>query len=52
VYLNGTLETSIHREDAPVLSDDYIQQSKKLADQRVTLAGYRMADILAKLLSS
>ena len=49
VYLEGKLETSSKRDQATVLSDDYIQEAKKVGDQRVTLAGYRMADILAKL---
>ncbi|HZZ26642.1 MAG TPA: S1/P1 nuclease [Pirellulales bacterium] len=49
VYLDGRLASSPDRNSAPVLPDDYIQQAKKLADVRVTLAGYRMADVVAKL---
>jgi len=49
VYAGGQLKSSPHKDDAPVLPDDYIQEAKKLGDQRVTLAGYRMADIIGKL---
>ncbi|HEY2827944.1 MAG TPA: S1/P1 nuclease, partial [Pirellulales bacterium] len=49
VYLNGQLAASPDRDNAPTLPDEYVQQAKILGEQRVTLAGYRIADILAKL---
>jgi hypothetical protein len=49
VYRDGQLATSPHRETAPVLPEDYIQQAKSVGERRVTQAGYRMADILGQL---
>src|SRR5262249_10876157 len=49
VYQQGQLPLSPEKESAPVLTDDYIKNAKSLGERRVTLAGYRTADILAQL---
>jgi hypothetical protein len=49
VYLDGQLITSPNKDDAPVVSSDYIKEAKSVGETRVTLAGYRMADILSQL---
>jgi hypothetical protein len=47
-YLNGTLKGSTAAsENAPVLPEGYLQNAKAVAEKRVTLAGYRMARVIA-----
>lgn len=49
VYREGQLATSPQKDAAPPVPEDYLQQAKTIGRQRVTLAGYRIADILAQL---
>ncbi len=49
VYRDGKLATSPDKDSAPVVPEDYLQQTKALCRQRITLAGYRMADVIGKL---
>jgi hypothetical protein len=45
-YAGGTLKGGTDRSDGPVLPDGYAKQSKAIAERRVVLAGYRLADVL------
>lgn len=49
VYLRGTLAGSLEKEEAPGLPEGYLPAAKELAEQRITLAGYRLADVLQLL---
>jgi S1/P1 Nuclease len=49
VYREGQLAVSPDKDSAPVLPVDYLQQANSLGRQRVTLADYRMADVIGKL---
>jgi hypothetical protein len=49
VYRDGKLATSPDKDSAPVVPSDYIKEAKTTGEKRVTLAGYRMADILSQL---
>jgi hypothetical protein len=46
----GNLSTSAAQDKAPALSAAYVADSTLVAEQRVTLAGYRLADLLMVLL--
>ena len=46
VYLNGELKGSNEKEDAMPVPDNYGQDSKKVGEQQVSLAGHRLAGIL------
>jgi hypothetical protein len=48
VYLNGKLRGSTTPEVAPVLPEGYTKKAKALAERRMALAGYRLADFLKK----
>ena len=48
VYRNGKLRGSHNRNDAPVLPADYPETVQPIAERRLALAGYRMAQILGK----
>ena len=46
-YLDGALRSASSREKAATLPDDYRRNAQAAAQQRVTLAGYRMAALLS-----
>lgn len=48
-YKNGTLAGSTNEDDGELLPQDYIQQAKSVAERRMALAGYRLADLLKSL---
>jgi hypothetical protein len=48
-YKNGTLAGSTNEDDGELLPQDYIQQAKPVAERRMVLAGYRLADLLKSL---
>src|SRR4051812_24981239 len=45
-YQNGTLAGGSDRSDGPVLPEGYAKQAKAIAERRIVLAGYRLADTL------
>jgi hypothetical protein len=49
VYRQGKVLGSVTRDKAPVLPDDYAKVNQPVAQKRVALAGYRLADLLQKL---
>ena len=49
VYREGHLEGGHTRDESEVLPEDYADEVKPFAEHRVTLAGYRLADILKEL---
>jgi hypothetical protein len=59
-YYSGTLKGAPknHKQDyralaaAPVLSRDYIATTRRVADTWIVLAGYRLADLLARFVDS
>jgi S1/P1 nuclease len=48
-YRNGQLQGSRDQENGEVLPADYIPTVKPLAERRIVLAGYRLADVLRRL---
>jgi len=50
-YQGGTLAAASGEDRAVTLSSIYVQSAKELAVRRVVLSGYRLADVLGKLLS-
>lgn len=48
-YMDEGLQTSTNREQALLLSQQYIDAAKQVAEKRIVLAGYRIADILCKV---
>lgn len=46
-YRNGTIKGGASKDDGVALPADYIQINKPIAERRVVLAGYRLADMLA-----
>jgi len=46
VYRHGTLKGGTTKENAQVLPEDYPKAVKHIAERRVVLAGYRMADVV------
>lgn len=52
VYLRGTLKYSLSPEMAPVLPEGYTKHLKTIASSRVTLAGYRLADLIRQTLTN
>ena len=48
-YLHGTLAVSKDPKDAPPLPPGYLNAARALAERRVALAGYRLADTLSTL---
>jgi hypothetical protein len=49
VYKQGKVIGGPTRDKAVLLPEDYAKQNQPVAQRRVTLAGYRLADILAKV---
>ena len=49
VYRNGTLEGSLNVSVVPVLPEGYTKEAKAVAERRIVLAGYRLADLLKKV---
>jgi hypothetical protein len=49
-YRNGKLRGSAHRNDAPVLPADSPKTVQPLAERRLVLAGYRIAQVLDRIL--
>ncbi|MEJ6487800.1 S1/P1 nuclease [Nostoc punctiforme UO1] len=48
-YLNGKLSGSSDKSDGKVLPQNYAATAKPIAERRMSLAGYRLADVLNKL---
>ena len=48
-YRNGTLPGSADSDNGAVLPADYAPTVKPMGERRLTLAGYRMADVLRQL---
>jgi hypothetical protein len=48
-YLNGRLSGSIDKSEGKLLPVNYAVSSKSIAERRMSLAGYRLADLLNKL---
>jgi hypothetical protein len=49
-YLDGTLKGSADRQHGIVLPSDYLDKAKPVAERRLVLASYRLADVLRGLL--
>ena len=47
-YLDGRFEGGVSRETAAVLPASYAGDAQRIAEERVTLAGYRLGALLAK----
>jgi hypothetical protein len=47
-YVDGTFAGGISRETAAVLPASYAANAQRIAEERVTLAGYRLAALLAR----
>ena len=45
VYRHGELAGSDDRGKAPVLPEDYAKTTRPIAERRIVLAGYRIADV-------
>ncbi len=50
-YRNGQLRSSRDQQNGEVLPTDYIATVKPLAERRIVLAGYRLADVLTQIAS-
>ena len=50
VYLQGQLQYGKDARTAVVLPEGYTKNLKAVAERRVTLAGYRMADLICEVL--
>jgi hypothetical protein len=50
-YRNGALLGSPRKDDAPVLPEGYLKAAKLLAEQRIVMAGYRLAGVLRTLMT-
>lgn len=48
-YLNGKLSGSSNKNDGKVLPENYAATAKPIAQRRMSLAGYRLADVLNQL---
>jgi hypothetical protein len=48
VYLDGRLAGSPQREHAPILPAGYARSAKQLAERRLALSAYRLADLLGR----
>ncbi|MBE8988033.1 S1/P1 nuclease [Nostoc sp. LEGE 12450] len=48
-YLNGKLSGNSDKSDGKVLPQNYAATAKPIAERRMSLAGYRLADVLNKL---
>ena len=46
MYLNGALEGSVDKENALPVPENYGKESKKIGEQQIALAGYRLMQIL------
>jgi hypothetical protein len=46
VYQKGKLAGSAVRNDAPVLPEGYAKQAQAVAERRIVLAGYRLAEVM------
>jgi hypothetical protein len=51
VYRNGQLRGSRDQHNGEVCPTDYIAIVKPLAERRIVLAGYRLADVLTQIVS-
>jgi hypothetical protein len=49
-YLNGQLKGSEDEDHAPTLPEGYAKAAKAVAERQAALAGYRLADKIAKCL--
>jgi hypothetical protein len=45
-YKQGRLNGGLDRSDGPVLPEGYAAEAKAIAERRVALAGYRLAEML------
>jgi hypothetical protein len=50
-YRNGMLQGSTDKDHGVVLPADYANTVKPLAERRIVLAGYRLADVLTQIAS-
>ncbi len=51
-YLHGNLRYAVGKQlNAPVLPEGYTKKARAISERRVTLAGYRLADMLKRLLA-
>ena len=48
-YRNGTLQGNTDENNGVVLPADYASTTKPLAERRMVLAGYRLADVLTQI---
>ena len=48
-YREGALAGGPTKETAVVLPEDYASKAGAIAEERAALAGYRLADLLARL---
>jgi hypothetical protein len=48
VYMRGQLRGSASEDAAPALPEGYTKQAKAIAERQAALAGYRLADELAR----
>jgi hypothetical protein len=49
IYRNGTLKGSIDNDNGRVLPSDYSGIALIVAQKRIVLAGYRLADVLEQI---
>lgn len=50
VYLNGKLKASTSKSNGKLLPTNYLDTAQGAAERRMVLAGYRLSDVLARLL--
>jgi hypothetical protein len=48
-YQQGTLQSGPNKRSGVVLPPGYLEEAKPVAEKRLALAGYRLADLLARL---
>lgn len=51
-YRQGQIKGGPAKDDGAVLPEDYIRQTKPVAERRVVLAGYRLSDTLASAINA
>jgi hypothetical protein len=45
-YLSGKIPGSLDRDAAPVLPEGYLKRAKEIAERRIVLTGYRLAEVM------
>ncbi len=51
VYLGGKLQGNPDPDSAPILPEGYTTRAREVAERRIVLAGYRIADLLKQTLT-